>query len=80
MAEGSGGRPRSPSVILGIMMKVYQIRDAITENVTPEALEHFNGMDDESINELVVIAQRESVEAAAKELEAWANPQEANDD
>ena len=80
MAEGSGGRPRSPLVILGIMMKVYQIRDAITENVTPEALEHFNGMDDESINELVVIAQRESVEAAAKELEAWANPQEANDD
>lgn len=49
-------------------MKTYQIKDAITENVTPKALDYFNGLDQSSVNELIVIAQRESVESAANEL------------
>ena len=61
-------------------MKVHQIKNAIAEGVTPEALDYFNGMVDELVNELVVISQREGVEEAAKELTAWANPQEENDE
>ena len=52
-------------------MKVHEIKNAITDSVTPGALEYFNGMCDELVNELVILAQRESVEAAAIELEIW---------
>lgn len=55
----------------GEAMKVHEIKNAITDSVTPGALEYFNGMCDELVNELVILAQRESVEAAAIELEIW---------
>lgn len=51
-------------------MKVYELKCAIAESVTPDILEYFNGMAPEPINELVILAQRYGVETAAVELES----------
>ena len=51
-------------------MKVYETKCAIAESVTPDVLKYFEGMAREPINELVILAQRYGVEAAAIELES----------
>jgi hypothetical protein len=54
-------------------MTATEIKNAIGNSLSPEALSYWDGCGGEQINEYVVMAQRESLQVAINEIEAWVN-------
>lgn len=63
--------PQEPGEMKMSNASISEIKNEITDRLSPEALAHWNGMCGEGRNEIIVMAQRSGVDAAAAEVESW---------
>ena len=54
-------------------MKISEIIRAIEDGMQVDSHDYWNGLDDETQNEIIILGQREGVEAAISDIDDAAN-------